>query len=206
MRGVVFSGTGTVAAVVVLLALLAPAAFAHGPCGCVDPRLAEPGAQIRIAAPPISGSAATTGYPAYRVLFNPRPRDLGIAPGHLASAHRRDVPTTTVLHRPRLDPTRSGRFRVPAATPPGVYLVLIFDGGEGGAHNTWDYVHVIDPDEEDPAGTVASGSEPGGPADGGDEERAGEAGSGTPGWPLLGGVALAALLVGAAGGVVVRRR
>lgn len=23
-------------------------------------------------------------------------------------------------------------------------MVLIFDGGEGGAHNTWDYLHVVD--------------------------------------------------------------
>lgn len=202
----VFSGTGTVAVVVVLLAFLAPVAFAHGPCGCVEPRVAEPGAQIRIANPASSASAEARGYPAYRVLFNPRPGDLGIAPGYLASAHRRDVPPTTVLDRPRLDPTRNGRFRVPEATPPGVYMVLIFDGEEGGAHNTWDYVHVIDPDEEDQAGTVASGSEPGGPADGGDGARAGEAGSGAPGWPLLAGVGLAGLLIGAAGGALVRRR
>jgi hypothetical protein len=26
---------------------------------------------------------------------------------------------------------------------PGVYLVLIFDGAEGGSHSTWDYFHVL---------------------------------------------------------------
>jgi hypothetical protein len=41
----------------------------------------------------------------------------------------------------------------PRGTPPGLYMVLIFDGGEGGAHNTWDYLHVIDPaGPEDNAG------------------------------------------------------
>lgn len=206
VRGVVLSGTAGLAVAVLVLASFAPVARAHGPCGCVDPRVVQAGAQVRIAGPPSSGSARARGYPAYRVLFNPRPGDLGIAPRYLASAHRRDVPTTTVLDRPRRDPTRSGRFDVPQTTPPGVYLVLIFDGGEGGAHNSWDYVHVIDPDEEDPAGTVASGSGRAGSADGGDGAPSDQAGSGVPRWPLLGGVGLAGLLAGAAGVVAARRR
>ena len=29
--------------------------------------------------------------------------------------------------------------------PPGIYLLLVFDGSEGGAQATWDYLHVPDP-------------------------------------------------------------
>ncbi|MDP8910252.1 MAG: hypothetical protein M3N47_14320 [Chloroflexota bacterium] len=205
MRAALLSGTKPVAAAVVLVAWLPTAAVAHGPCGCVAPRVIEAGGQIRIVSPARSGSREGRSYPAYRVLFNPRPDDLGIAPRYLASAHRRDVPTRTVLDRPRRQATRNARFRVPPKTPPGLYMVLIFDGGEGGAHNTWDYVHVIDPDEEDQAGVVASQSErpttrtahraatDGGPPD-------------TARWPLLGGVGLACLLIAAVGGAVARRR
>jgi len=109
-------------------------AHAHGPCGCLEPRLPQAGGSVRI------------GSPAYRVTFNPRPRDLGIAPQYLASAHRQDVAAATVMSRPRTRPVRGARFRVPSATPPGLYMVLTFDGSEGGAHNTWDYLHVIAPE------------------------------------------------------------
>lgn len=193
VRAVAFSGAGPAA--VALIAWLAPAALAHGPCGCVDPRLVPAGGQVRIASP--AGSAAGKGHPAYRVLFNPRPADFGIAPEYLASAHRADVPATTVLDRPRRQPTRRGRFRIPPETPPGLYMVLIFDGGEGGAHNTWDYLHVIDLDEEEHAGAVARSERSSG-ADG--------AASDTPGWSLVVGAGVVCLLIGAAGGALARRR
>jgi hypothetical protein len=81
------------------------------------------------------------------VVFNPRPTDLGIAPAYLTSAYRPEAPTVTVLSRSRKNPTRRGSFGVPK-TPDGLYLVLIFDGEEGGAHNTWDYLHVLDLDRQ----------------------------------------------------------
>lgn len=151
----------TVALVLAIVALVTPAgwpttsAVAHGPCRCLDPPVSEAGGRVRIASEAGIGQARRDVYPAYRVIFNPRPRDLGIAPSYLASAYRADVPTTTVLSRPRRRPTRRGRFRVPANTPPGVYLVLIFDGSEGGAHSTREYIHVIDPNEPDQGGVVA---------------------------------------------------
>jgi hypothetical protein len=74
---------------------------------------------------------------------------------YLASAYRADVATTTVLSRSRREPTRRGRFRVPTDTSPGVYMVLIFDGDEAGAHNTWDYLHVTDSDDKDTGAVVA---------------------------------------------------
>ena len=107
--------------------------------------MTELGAQVRIT-DALGRQAGGRGYPAYRVIFNPRPRDLGIAPDYLTSAYRVDGPTRTVLSRSRRRPTRKGRFRIPRDAPAGVYMVLIFDGGEGGAHNTWDYLHVVDAD------------------------------------------------------------
>jgi hypothetical protein len=29
--------------------------------------------------------------------------------------------------------------------PPGLYMILIYDGSEGGAHYTWDYFHLLGP-------------------------------------------------------------
>jgi hypothetical protein len=129
-------------------ALTPPPAAAHGPCGCLNPVLAQVGTKVRITAGP--GRASGRGWPAYRVVFNPRPADLGIAPAYLTSAYRPDGPTATVLSRSRKDPTRRGSFRVPK-TPDGLYMVLIFDGGEGGAHNTWDYLHVVDRARHEPS-------------------------------------------------------
>ena len=85
-------------------------------------------------------------------------------------------------------------------------MVLIFDGGEGGAHNTWDYVHVIDPDDEDQAGLVGAGSERPRRAAGADGVPGGGAGSGMPGWLLLGSVGAACLLIGAAASAMACRR
>ena len=120
----------------VLLALVGGggAAHAHGPCFCTEPPLASPGREL-----------VTTG--AYLVVWNPT-RDWfvgGAGPPSLASAHREDAPSRVVLLRdrppyPRRPPR--ARFRIPGDTPPGLYLVLIFDGSEGGSHATWDYVHV----------------------------------------------------------------
>jgi len=133
---------------VAAIAALSPSpAAGHGPCGCLDPVLVQAGAKVRITGGPGVGQAGGRGYPAYRVVFNPRPADLGIAPGYLTSAYRPEAPTATVLSRSRKDPTRRGSFRVPK-TPDGLYMVLIFDGEEGGAHNTWDYLHVVGLDRQ----------------------------------------------------------
>lgn len=120
-----------IAAAIVIGGWVTTPAVAHGPCRCLDPRLAEADSPVRIGFEIEVGQTTGRGYPAYRVVFNPHPSDLGIAPRLLGSAYRADVATTTVLSRPRNRPTRRARFRVPAGTPPGVYLVLIFDGNEG---------------------------------------------------------------------------
>ena len=185
------------AAVVLMAASDVTPALGHGPCRCLDPRLAEAGSPVRVGLEIGVGETRGRGYPAYRVIFNPRPRDLGIAPRLLASAYRADVPTTTVLSRPRDRPTRRGRFRVPVSIPPGVYMVLIFDGGEGGAHNTWEYLHIIDP-EQATTGVVAGSRTDGRavPATTAERPRNSPSDASTGGWIVLGAVALAALLAG----------
>lgn len=181
------------AAVVLVASSEVTSALGHGPCRCLDPRLAESGSSVRVGFEVGVGETRGRGYPAYRVIFNPRPHDLGIAPRLLASAYRADVPTTTVLLRPRDRPTRSGRFRVPAGTPPGVYMVLIFDGSEGGAHNTWEYVHVISSDEAT-AGVVARPRPARDPAASGDGHGPGSSDGSAGWWAVLGAAALASLL------------
>lgn len=118
--------------------VLPPPAVAHGPCDCLKPSRAHSGERVRVSGPARGGSI---GYPAYRILFNPRPRDLGIAPRRLAREYQPDAPTLTLLERPRTRPTRKAYFRVPQV-PAGRYLVLIWDGEEGGAHNTWERLEV----------------------------------------------------------------
>jgi hypothetical protein len=130
-------------------------AEAHGPCDCLDPRVAPAGGVVRLVGSEGHG-AGTAAQPAYRIVFNPGPEDLGIAPSYLAGAFRVDAPSKVVLERPQDAPTRRARFRVPPDTPPGLYMVLIFDGDEGGAHNTWDYVHVFDTRPGVPAGVVTA--------------------------------------------------
>jgi hypothetical protein len=120
------------------IAVLAPPAFAHGPCGCLTPELGDTGVRVRI--------ARTT---AFKVIFNPTPVEYGGAmrDAGYASAYQPTAPTATVLSVSRNQRKRNRRFRVPDV-PPGVYLVLIFDGSEGGQHKTWDYFHVLGPPPE----------------------------------------------------------
>lgn len=180
----------------VFVTLTAPAAAgAHGPCGCLDPVLVQAGGVVRLT-DSAGRQAGGAGYPAYRVILNPRPADLGIAPRYLASAYRADAPTTTVLSRPRKAPTRRGRFRVPKGTPPGMYMVLVFDGDEGGAHNTWDYLHVTDWDDPDGRGVVGDPEESGDPPPASPEAPARSDDSGSPSWPLILGIGTGCLVLG----------
>jgi hypothetical protein len=77
----------SLAAIVPALTLHASDALAHGPCGCLDPMFYSEaiGQDAKIT---VNGPA----YLAYKVIFNPRPRDVGIAPddlrAHIGPTHR----------------------------------------------------------------------------------------------------------------------
>lgn len=107
--------------------LLAPAAAgAHGPCGCLAPASGPP------------GTAVAAGYPVYKVVFNPDRADLGIGPAALWGRHRPGAPATVLRREWRYGRRYAeGRFTVPPAAP-GRYLVALYDGGEGGAHYSWE--------------------------------------------------------------------
>ena len=89
----------------------------------------------------------TAAYPGYKVVFNPDRTDLGIGPRSLWRDHRPGLAPTVVFRTtyryadlPLRDPVE---FRVPDA-PPGRYLVSIYDGSEGGAHDTWETFRVTE--------------------------------------------------------------
>ena len=108
-----------------LLATAGPAA-AHGPCGCITPAAATPGEQL------------VSNYPTIKVVWNPVPADLPIGPDYLARDHVTGQPRVVLQEQPQ---PGSASFRVPA-TAPGRYLVVLYDGTEGGAHYSWDYITV----------------------------------------------------------------
>lgn len=133
--------TALLYAMVVTVAALPTAAEAHGPCRCTWPAVAAPGSTVTTA----SG---------YKAIWNPSPADFAeqTTPVELASGHRADAPTHTVRQGSQRRPRRRMLVRVPRSSAPGIYLVLVFDGSEGGHHTTWDYVQV----PGKPSATVAS--------------------------------------------------
>lgn len=177
-------------AVIAFLGLSWPmAAMAHGPCNCSFPQLGEPGAKV------------TVRTQAYKIVFNPKPRNYGPAmrdTGY-ASAYQPAAPTRTLLSRAVRNRARRASYRVPAV-PPGIYLVLIFDGSEGGWHSTWDYFHVL--------GAAPSAAErPGAaerPAAGSSTERTG--GDDDLTLPALAASVLTGLVIGAGAVAVLGRR
>jgi hypothetical protein len=109
----------------VLLRLVVPAA-AHGPCGCVSPAVTRPGEQL------------VSSVPTIKIVWNPIRDDLLIGPYYLARDHVTGQPRVVLQDQPQ---PASATFRVPL-TAPGRYLVLLYDGTEGGVHYSWDYIRV----------------------------------------------------------------
>ena len=109
----------------VLLRLVVPAA-AHGPCGCVSPAVTRPGEQL------------VSSVPTIKIVWNPIRDDLFIGPYYLARDHVTGQPRVVLQDQPQ---PASATFRVPL-TAPGRYLVLLYDGTEGGVHYSWDYIRV----------------------------------------------------------------
>lgn len=168
-----------VAAAVLLLALTPGLAPAHGPCGCLAPREGPPGTNVRAA------------YPLYKVVFNPDRSDLAIGPETLWKQHHGGPPITVFRKTWRYSKRAlndGGRFVVPRVAP-GRYLVALYDGGEGGAHYSWETFTVLraDPRTAKPAPTPSTSSD-------------GVA------MPLFIGAVVTALLGGLAAGAALRRR
>jgi hypothetical protein len=108
------------------LLMTAVPAVAHGPCGCIRPVTATPGERL------------VSTYPTIKIVWNPIPEDLLIGPDYLGRDHVDGQPRVVLQKQPQ---PASASFQVPA-TAPGRYLVLLYDGTEGGTHYSWDYITV----------------------------------------------------------------
>jgi hypothetical protein len=120
-----------------------PVALAHGPCDCLFPQVAEAGTEVRITGGPAAEEAGRSGWPVYRVIFNPQPALMGAA-AYMGGAYNPAEPTLVFKLAPQRKTTRNGSFIAPRVSP-GVYFVAIYDGSEGGSHFTWDYLHLFKP-------------------------------------------------------------
>lgn len=111
------------------LASAAPAAAAHGPCGCLSPPGGLPGTRVRV----------PSSYGAVEVLWNPDPRRLGNPALRGSRWSRLFRPDRDTMSLARRDRPGAIAFDVPRV-PPGRYLVVIFDLSEGGPRNhyTWE--------------------------------------------------------------------
>lgn len=112
------AGRGFVVALA-LLGLGATAASAHGPCRCLPPEV-RPGDAMVI-------------NNVFRVVLNPTRRDIYYEQPALIAAHVDGTPREVLVDRDRGDARKRARLVVPNV-PAGRYLVLMYDGSEGGAH------------------------------------------------------------------------
>ena len=101
-------------------------ADAHGPCGCIKPTAATPGERL------------VSSTPTIKIVWNPVRDDLFIGPDFLVRAHVAGQPRVVLQEQSQ---PGLATFTVPA-TAPGRYLVLLYDGTEGGVHYSWDYITV----------------------------------------------------------------
>lgn len=121
------------AVVLVLGGIVAEPASAHGPCGCLKPREGAPGTKVR------------ADYPLYKVIFNPDRTDLAIGPETLWKRHHGGPPITIFRQtwRYSVRPLNRGATFVIPRVAPGRYLIVLYDGGEGGSHYSWQTFEVL---------------------------------------------------------------
>jgi hypothetical protein len=121
-----------------LIALLVgvPEASAHGPCGCTGPAFeGEEGVEVEA----VPGDRLIIMQPAIEIVWNPVPEDLRIdPPPELADDHVADIGSVPLARGPK---PKHHVVSVPDV-PDGRYLVVMYDGSEGGDHYTWDHVRV----------------------------------------------------------------
>ncbi len=86
-------------------------------------------------------------------------------------------------------------------------MVLIWDGQEGGGHNTWDYVYVTDHDQPGAPGVSGPKNEHPERASAEDATRTGTSEAReSPPWAVLAGVGVGGLVLGFVGGRAAARR
>lgn len=110
-----------------LLWLGSAAAYAHGPCHCL-PATAVPGDRV------VTNNV-------FRAIWNPTREDIYYEQSALVAAHVKGTPRLVLVDRDRSQARQDARFFIPAV-PAGKYLVLLYDGSEGGEHYTWDTINV----------------------------------------------------------------
>lgn len=116
-------------------------AAAHGPCRCIEPRIAAPGDRLTI---PVW---------TLRAIWNPTHDDFIVELGELLQRNWRHNPASDAITlaesaKPTEPPLSVSVPHVPA----GRYLLLVLDGSEGGTHFTWDYIRVVADDSAEANG------------------------------------------------------
>ena len=142
------------------VALFSYPAAAHGPCGaqgssCLEPKEGPPRTEV-----------TTEGFEGILAVWNPRPNILALGiPGSSKDCDIKCAAAKSIYHVDQLtavvaetDDRSELQFVVPDV-PPGEYLIVMYDGSEGGRHYTWDTFRVtgaaspvvVDPAEGEPA-------------------------------------------------------
>lgn len=131
----------------VFVTLVPDHAIAHGPCGsvgsksCLEPNEGPPGTEVT--------TGGSGGFEGILAVWNPRPNILALGvPGsskecditcaEAKAIYRFDQPMVVVAET---DDRSQLQFVVPDV-PPGKYIVVMYDGAEGGRHYTWNTFKV----------------------------------------------------------------
>lgn len=125
------------------VALVPHPAIAHGPCGavgssCLEPNLGPRGTEV-----------TTEGFEGVLAVWNPRPNILALGvPGSSKDCDIKCAEAKPIYHfdQPLVvlaeaDHRSQLQFVVPDV-PPGKYIVVMYDGSEGGRHYTWNAFKV----------------------------------------------------------------
>jgi hypothetical protein len=121
-------------------------AIAHGPCGsvgssCLEPNEGPPGTEVT--------TEGSGGFEGILAVWNPRPNILALGvPGSTKDCDIKCAEAKSIYHfdQPMVvvaetDDRSQLQFVVPDV-PPGRYIVVMYDGSEGGRHYTWNTFKV----------------------------------------------------------------